>query len=483
MSDRPAKAIVIGAGPAGLTAAYELTRQGQPVVVLESDPEYVGGLARTFRYAGYRMDIGGHRFFSKSKEIEELWTELLGSEMLERKRSSRILYRGQFYSYPLKPMEALSKLGVPEAIRCLASYAAARIRPIRPAKSFEDWVVNQFGRRLYQTFFKTYTEKVWGMSCRELSADWAAQRIGRLSLGVAIRNSVLPASGQKDRQQVVKSLIGSFRYPRLGPGLMWETCAEKVRTLGGQVLLGQTVKTCRYEPEHKTWNVTSHRPDDSQTELRAEHLISSMPIRHLVKLIEPPLPERSFQAAESLRYRDFLLVGVILRDRNRFADNWIYIHDPDVKVGRVQNYKSWSPEMVPDTTFCCYGMEYFCSEGDPLWELEDTDILALAKREIVQLGLTAMEDIVDGVVIRQRKAYPVYDSDYQQHVNTVRAAIEAECPNLQLVGRNGMHKYNNQDHSMMTGLLAARNILAGKRKFDLWAVNEDFHYHESDANT
>jgi len=479
MSERQLKAIIVGAGPAGLTAAYELSKANQPVVVLESDPEYVGGISRTVNYRGYRFDIGGHRFFSKSQEVEDLWTEILGADMLQRPRSSKIYYGGQFYAYPLKPFEALSKLGIFESARCVLSFVAARMHPTENPKSFEDWVVNQFGRRLFEIFFKTYTEKVWGMSCKEISADWAAQRIKGLSLGSAIKNAVLPKRNAKGRDQVVKTLIDTFRYPRLGPGMMWETCARKVRTMGGEVLLGRSVVACRLESRTGEWRVAARTPEGTVEEYQAQHLISSMPIRQLVAELEPGLPPDALRAADSLRYRDFVTVGLILQERNRFHDNWIYIHDPNVKVGRVQNYKSWSPEMVPGANYCSYGLEYFCFEGDGLWTAQDEELIALAKRELEKVQLAVAADVVDGCVIRQPKAYPVYDDAYKQHVQTVRNALHEKCPNLHLVGRNGMHKYNNQDHAMMTAMLTARNIVAGETKYNVWAVNEDGEYHES----
>ena len=479
MRDCPNKAVIVGAGPAGLTAAYELTKQGQRVVVLESDPEYVGGISRTVSYHGYRFDIGGHRFFSKSGEVEDLWTEILGTDMLQRPRSSKIYYGGQFYAYPLKPFEALSKLGIIESCLCVMSFLAARTSPTPNPRSFEEWVVNQFGERLFRIFFKTYTEKVWGMSCKEISADWAAQRIKGLSLGSAIKNALLPKRQPKVRTQLVKTLIDTFRYPRLGPGMMWDACAKKVRSMGGEVLLGRNVTGCRFDDATNSWTVTARTADGRVEEYRGEHVVSSMPVRQLVEQIEPRLPEDVLRSGESLRYRDFLTVGLILRERNRFQDNWIYIHDPGVKVGRVQNYKSWSPEMVPDSKYCCYGLEYFCFEGDGLWTTPEQDLIALAKKELEQVGLAAAADVVDGCVIRQPKAYPVYDDGYKRHVEIIRTALDAHCPNLHLVGRNGMHKYNNQDHAMMTALLAARNILAGEKLYDVWAVNEDGEYHES----
>jgi protoporphyrinogen oxidase len=473
------KAVIVGAGPAGLTAAYELSKQKAPVVVLESDPEYVGGISRTVNYKGFHFDIGGHRFFSKSREVEDLWTEIAGPDMLDRPRSSRIYYRGQFYSYPLKPFEALSKLGLFESTRCMLSFSKARLHPTENPKSFEDWVVNQFGRRLFEIFFKTYTEKVWGMSCQEISADWAAQRIKGLSLGSAIKHALLPQRKPKDRSQVVKTLIDTFRYPRRGPGMMWETCAERVRNLGSSVVMDRRVIGCRFDSASRLWVVMARGRNGELEEYRGEHLVSSMPIRELIAQIEPQLPDAALQAARSLRYRDFLTVGLIVHDRSRFNDNWIYIHDPSVQVGRVQNYKSWSPEMVPDAAYSSYGLEYFCFEGDGLWTTSDRELIELATREIQKVNLAASADVVDGCVIRQPKAYPVYDDAYQQHVDTIRDALEEKYATLHLVGRNGMHKYNNQDHAMMTAMLTARNILAGERKYDVWAVNQDAEYHEA----
>jgi len=479
MSERAIKAVIVGAGPAGLTAAYELSKKGQRVVVLESDPKYVGGISRTVQYHRYRFDIGGHRFFSKSREVEDLWTEILGADMLQRPRSSKIYYGGNFYAYPLKPLEAFSQLGVVESARCVLSFLKARLKPVPSPHSFEDWVVNEFGERLFRIFFKTYTEKVWGMSCKDISADWAAQRIKGLTLGGAIKNALLPNRRSMDRAQVVKTLIDTFRYPRFGPGMMWEACAEKVHVLGGEVLLGRSVEACRFDAASSSWIVTARTADGALEEFHGEHLISSMPIRQLVGQIEPRLPESALRSANSLRYRDFLTIGLILRERNRFNDNWIYIHDPNVKVGRVQNYKSWSPEMVPDPEHCCYGLEYFCFEGDGLWTMTDGDLIALGAKELEQVGLGAAADVIDGCVIRQPKAYPVYDDGYQQHLSIIRSALEAHCRNLHLAGRNGMHKYNNQDHAMITALLAARNILASENKFDAWSVNEDGEYHEA----
>jgi protoporphyrinogen oxidase len=449
--------------------------------VLEADPVYVGGISRTARYKGYHFDIGGHRFFSKSKEVEEFWTEILPNDMLQRPRSSRIFYNGQFYSYPLKGGEALKKLGIIESVRCVLSYLKARAFPIPNPRSFEDWVTNQFGKRLFSIFFKTYTEKVWGMSCKEISADWAAQRIKGLSLTTAIWNSLRPRKPAGSRDKVIKTLIDSFRYPRKGPGMMWEACAEKLKALGGVIEMGRKVVGCAYDADAGLWTVTHQDAEGNTAITHARHVISSAPMRQLAHGLRPHLSDKALKAADSLKYRDFLTVVLILKDRHLFDDNWIYIHDPSVKVGRVQNFKSWSPEMVPDPSMCCYGLEYFCFEGDGLWTSSDEGLIDLAKRELAKIGLARESDVVDGCVVRQPKAYPVYDDNYATHVDTIRKELEARFPTLHLVGRNGMHKYNNQDHAMMTAMLCVANVIAGRPVFDLWRVNQDAEYHEAGA--
>jgi protoporphyrinogen oxidase len=469
---------IIGAGPAGLTAGYLLARNDVPVTVLEADPVYVGGISRTTTYKGFHFDIGGHRFFSKSKEVNALWDEILPDDMLERPRSSRIFYGGKFFAYPLKPFEALTKLGPFKSTLCVLSWLKARFFPVHHPRNFEDWVSNQFGRRLFDTFFKSYTEKVWGMSCREISADWAAQRIKGLSLGSAICHALFPNREPKDKSKVIKTLINSFKYPRKGPGMMWEACAEKMQQFGGKLEMGCPVTGCAYDEIEGTWTVTFRDRHGCEQFLEAEHVISSAPMRELVRGLTPRVSARVERAAFSLNYRDFLTVMLILKERNMFGDNWIYIHDPSVKVGRIQNFRSWSPEMVPDPEKACYGLEYFCFEHDGLWDSSDAELIELAKRELQQIGLAQSGDVTDGCVVRQKKAYPVYNDDYARHVETIREELENRYPNLHLVGRNGMHKYNNQDHAMMTAMLCVENILAETRLYDLWQVNSDAEYHE-----
>ncbi|MDE1895482.1 MAG: NAD(P)/FAD-dependent oxidoreductase [Rhodospirillales bacterium] len=472
-----ASVICIGAGPAGLTAAYLLSRSGVRVTVLEQDPTYVGGISRTETYKGFAFDIGGHRFFSKSQEVERLWDEILDEGFLTRPRKSRIYYRDKLFDYPLRAFDALSKLGVAEATRCIFSYAKARLHPVAQPRNFEEWVTNQFGRRLFQIFFRTYTEKVWGMACTEISADWAAQRIKGLSLFKAIWHALMPQKRNTSRKAVIKTLINSFRYPRRGPGMLWEAAAVKIERQGGSIIKGMKVIEITRE-DNENWKVTAQDQSGTNHEFHARHVISTMPMRELSHALRPGLPIAAQQAADALKYRDFLTVALILKDRNVFDDNWIYIHDPGVKVGRIQNFKSWSPEMTPDQALNCYGLEYFCFEGDGIWSAPDEELVALGTRELVKLGLASAEDIVEGVVVRQPKAYPVYDDHYLDNVDKVRRAMELDYPNLCLIGRNGMHKYNNQDHAMMTAMLAVENILAGRQIYDLWKVNQDAEYHE-----
>ncbi len=473
------RVVIIGGGPAGLTAGYLLAKQGVPVQVLEADPRYVGGLSRTAQYKGFHFDIGGHRFFSKSKAVEDLWTELLPHDMLDRPRSSRIYYRGRFFSYPLRAADALAKLGVIESARCVASYLWAKLLPAPQPRNFEDWVSRQFGRRLFSIFFKTYTEKVWGMDCREISADWAAQRIKGLSLGKAIIQSLGLRRNKGRGDQVIKTLIDSFRYPRKGPGMMWERAARLIEQMNGEVLMGRKVTALEFDRAARVWRVTMQDGDGRQSTVEAAHVISSAPLRELISGITPPLSQQARDAATALRYRDFVMVALILKDRQLFADNWIYIHDPGVKVGRIQNFKSWSPEMVPDPALCCYGLEYFCFEGDGLWTSSDEKLIALAAEELEKLGLAARSDVLDGCVVRSPKAYPVYDDHYAASVSVIRAELERDYPGLHLAGRNGMHKYNNQDHAMMTAMLTVENILADRQLYDVWRVNEDAEYHEA----
>ncbi|BDA72032.1 amine oxidase [Calothrix sp. PCC 7716] len=457
--------LVVGAGPAGLTAAYELVKKGvQPIVLEQSDK--VGGISRTETYKGYHFDIGGHRFYTKVAEVQQLWDEVLGDEFIKTPRLSRIYYQGKFFQYPLSAFDTLYKLGIYESLLILLSYFKVKQQPLPVEDNLEQWVTNRFGVRLYQTFFKTYTEKVWGIPCNQIQAEWAAQRIKGLSLKKAITNALF---GSND----TKTLIKEFNYPLLGPGMMWQRFAEKVETGGGEVHLNTRVLGL----EHNNRRITKviAQQGDNILQFEAEHFISSMPLTTLINRLDPAPPSKVLDAANQLKYRDFLIVSLIIDARDLFPDNWIYIHSPGVKVGRIQNFKNWSPAMVPDARKTCLGMEYFCNAGDSLWEMSNAELIELAKQELGILGLAKGKVVEDGVVIRQPKAYPVYDHEYRQHLGVIQTYLQ-KFENLQTTGRNGMHRYNNQDHSMLTGLLAAKNILG--EKHDLWEVNTERSYHE-----
>lgn len=462
--------VILGAGPAGLTAGYELGKHGVQSVVLEK-ADKVGGISRTETYKGYRFDIGGHRFFTKVQEVQQVWQEILADDFIKVPRMSRIYYKSKFFDYPLSLMNTLTNLGIWESFLILLSYLQAkiqaRLRPGYELTSFEEWVSDRFGSRLYRTFFKTYTEKVWGISCQKIQADWAAQRIQSLSLKKAVINALF-------RSQNAKSLIKEFDYPRLGPGMMWERCQEILEGQGSPVYLDTRV--IRVEREGTRIKHIVAEKDNETFEVTGDHFVSSLPVTALVRKMNPPAPDHVLKAAAGLKYRDFLIVSIVINEPDLFPDNWIYIHSPEFKVGRIQNFKNWSPAMVPDQSKTCLGMEYFCNRGDDLWGMSDQELIKLASREVVDLGLVKSQSLVeDGVVIRQPKAYPVYDGEYRKHLKVIQEYLET-FENLQTVGRNGMHRYNNQDHSMLTALLAAKNILG--EKHDLWNVNVERSYHE-----
>lgn len=465
-------AIVIGGGPAGLTAAYELSKLGVSSTILEADKQ-VGGLSRTVNYKGYRFDIGGHRFFSKVPIINELWQEILKEDFLVRPRLSRIHYNGHFFDYPFKAANALTGLGPVEALLVGFSYSKAKLFPAREENNFEEWVSNRFGRRLYEIFFKTYTEKVWGIPCNEISADWAAQRIKNLSLQEAIRNALL-GSAKSSKGEVITTLIEQFHYPRLGPGQMWEHCQERLAATGNPTLFGVRVQKIKHRNGRVECVVGKERSGEL-IEFGADDFISTMPLRRLIQSLDPAPPEHVLQAALNLRYRDYLTVVLIAKRDNVFPDNWIYIHSPDVKMGRIQNYKNWSPAMVPDGSRTSLGLEYFLWDKDDEWNWSHDRLIDLGIRECRQIGMLEGDEIEDGTVVRMKKAYPVYDQKYQQSVEIIRDYLQS-IPNLQTVGRNGLHRYNNQDHSMLTGIYAARNIVGEKN--DVWSVNTELEYHE-----
>jgi len=465
------RCVVIGAGPAGLTAAHTLVKQGMPAVVFEAD-QAIGGISRTVNYRGYRFDIGGHRFFTKVDAVWEVWREILGDELLERPRMSRIYYNDRFFDYPLKAVNALRVLGPIEAVRILLGYLKVQIFPLPVETNFEQWVTNRFGRRLYEIFFKTYTEKVWGMDCSEIGAEFAAQRIQNLNL----RNAVVDAliGSRRRGGKVITSLIDRFHYPRHGPGMMWERCVEMLAERGVATHLEQRVVRIR----HADGRVQSVELRDSAGQLHeeaADSVISSMPLSELIRCLDPAPPTEVQEAAGLLRYRDYLTVVLIVDQPDLFPDNWIYIHSPEVKVGRVQNYKNWSPDMVPDPRHSSLGLEYFTQDTDDFWHLSDDELIAIGTREAVRIGLVDEADILDGCVVRMPKAYPVYDSRYADAVLQIRGYLDG-LSNLESVGRNGQHRYNNQDHSMLTAIYAAQNLAGAQH--DVWNVNVDEEYHE-----
>jgi len=483
----PGAVVVVGAGPAGLTAAYQLAKRGVACTVVEMDT-VVGGISRTVEREGWRFDIGGHRFYTKVPEVRDLWHELLGpDDFLLRPRLSRIYYDGQYFDYPIRVGNALAGLGPIESIRCGLSFLWVRLHPPKNVDTFEGWTARAFGWRLYRKFFQTYTEKVWGVPATEIQADWAAQRIKSLTLGKAILNAVTP----RDRQGRVTSLIDEFRYPRLGPGMMWERARELVEAQGSKVLLSTRLELIRHRDGRAVTAVTSSVESGeiaresggadgpaepiSTTDWPIDHLISSMPLAELVTVIHPPPPEGVLEAARGLRYRDFLTVALVVPAERGFPDNWIYVHSDKVRVGRVQNFGSWSPELVKDGR-TCLGLEYFVFENDDLWSMADEDLVALGTSELAKLGLIEPSDVEKGYVVRMPKAYPVYDEGYDLRVQVIREWLETQVPNVHPVGRNGMHRYNNQDHSMLTAMLTVESLYG--EEFDTWAVNVESDYHE-----
>jgi protoporphyrinogen oxidase len=464
--------LIIGAGPAGLTAAYHLSKSGEAAIVLEAD-DVVGGISRTVERDGWRFDIGGHRFFTKVSAVEDLWNEILtDDDFLTRPRMSRIFYRGKFFDYPLRAGNALRSLGIIEALRCVGSYAWARIRPPKDQTNFEGWVAARFGWRLYRIFFKTYTEKVWGVPATEIQADWAAQRIKNLSLAKAVINSLMPKRNQKE----ITSLIEEFRYPKLGPGMMWERARELVEAAGTKVVTETRVTKVRHEAGQATAVVGEH--DGVPTEYAVRSVISSMPLPELLKAMDPPVPAEVLAAAEGLAFRDFLTVALVVPEAAGFPDNWIYVHSPDVRLGRIQNFGSWSPYLVKEGR-TCLGLEYFVFEGDDLWDSSDEDLVALGTAELAKLGLIDSDQVEAGYVVRMPKAYPVYDEHYRENVDILRGWLDEHVVNVHPVGRNGMHRYNNQDHSMVTAVLAAENVMGADH--DPWAVNVEEEYHEEQS--
>ena len=471
--------VVIGAGPAGLTAAYQLSKDGVAATILEAD-DIVGGISRTAERDGWRFDIGGHRFFTKVAPVEAVWHEILSDdEFLKRPRLSRIYYQGKYYDYPIKPLNALRNLGFIEAVRCTLSYLWAKVRPPKDQSTLEGYVVADYGRRLYEHFFRTYNIKLWNVDPKYLSSDFGAQRIKGMSLWSAVWEPIRTRlfGSRADRAKQVTSLIEEFQYPKYGPGMMWERCAEIVTERGAELHMETTVTTVRRDPDAKRATaVVARAADGSTVEHAADEVISTMPFSHLLKAMDPPPPAEVVAAADQLRFRDFLTIALVVPVEYGFPDNWIYIHAPEVQVGRIQNFGQWSPYLVKDGR-TCLGLEYFVFEGEGLWSKPDDELVALGTQELAALGLVDPSRVEAGYVVRMPKAYPVYDEDYKANVAVLRRWLEAHVPNVHPVGRNGMHKYNNQDHSMLTAMLTVENIL-GRGDHDIWSVNVEEEYHE-----
>ena len=458
---------VLGGGPAGLTGAYALGLRNHRAVVFEADGT-VGGIAKTVEFNGYRFDLGGHRFFTKLKQVERLWEHLMGDDFLTRPRLSRIYFAGKYFAYPLTAKDVLGRLGLFESARCAFSYLWAQRRRDPNPETFEQWVTARFGKRLYDAFFRTYTEKVWGIPGTEIRSQWAAQRIKNFSLWKA----GLTIVGLK--RDDVTTLIEEFKYPRLGPGQMWERLQARLES---EFEIPVELKHRCTQIKHENNRVTSvvvQRNGDVM-EHPVDGVLSTLPLKNLIHSLEPAPPQEVRDAADRLRYRDFCLVALMTTEAEPFPDNWIYIHDPGTRAGRVQNFGSWSEEMVvPGTT--CLGVEYFCFEGDDIWEMSSEEAVEMAKNEMAKIGLIDPDKVFDGVKVRVPKAYPTYDLEYEPAVETIREYL-ATFHNLQACGRNGLHRYNNQDHSMWTAILAAFNLAEGM-SYDVWSVNTEEVYHE-----
>jgi protoporphyrinogen oxidase len=513
--------VIVGAGPAGLAAAWELLERTEVVPVVLEASEHMGGIARTVEYRGNRIDIGGHRFFSKSDRVMEWWLRFLPLQrlpegaarityqnasrpiaagegpdperedrvMLLRPRRSRIYHRRQLFDYPISlSPDTVRKLGIGRTFRIGLSYLRAAAFPIRPEENLEQFFVNRFGRELYRTFFKDYTEKVWGVPCERISAAWGAQRVKGLSITRAVlhflRTALRRGGGDVAQKGTETSLIEQFLYPKYGPGQMWDEVAAAVKARGGRVLTGRVVEGLERDGDRVRFVGVRNLATGDRERLAADWVFSSMPVKDLVAALDPPPPLAVRDLAAGLVYRDFVTVGLLLdrlrlreKDGSPLRDNWIYVQEPDVRVGRIQIFNNWSPWLVADPSKVWLGLEYFCDEGDALWRLADAELVELAAVELARIAIADREAVLDGVVLRMPKTYPAYLGTYDRFPE-LRAWLDG-VENLFLVGRNGMHRYNNQDHSILTAMVAVDNIVAGRRdKANLWEVNTEEEYHE-----
>ncbi|MDR1958036.1 MAG: NAD(P)/FAD-dependent oxidoreductase [Planctomycetaceae bacterium] len=476
------KVVIMGAGPAGLSAGYELTKEGIATLLVEKEKQ-VGGISKTIRcemstrtdtvsekVTNY-FDLGGHRFFTKFAEVNDLWQEVLGDRFRKTPRLSRIYYNDRFFNYPLTAMNALMGVGLADTVKILLSYFAAKIHPSKTENTFEEWVSNRFGKKLFLIFFKTYTEKVWGIPCSEIQAEWAAQRIKGLSLYSAVMNALL-----KPKKSKITTLIDRFDYPEFGPGMMYNEMSSRILDQQGSVRLKERVVKVHHAGNRVT-AVETEDADGETTLHEGTDFLSSIPITELVQILSPEAPEKVIHAAKSLKYRSLVTVDIMVDQEELFPDNWIYIHSPEVKLGRIQNFKNWSPSMVGSSARSTLGLEYFCNENNGFWTMPDDKIFAQASEEVSKIKICERDRIEDFLVVRVPKAYPVYDMDYPQHIRLIREYLDL-FENLQPIGRYGLFKYNNMDHSILTGLYAAKNIQAGKKIHDIWNINTDEEYHE-----
>jgi protoporphyrinogen oxidase len=465
------KVVIMGGGPAGLTTAYDLAKNGVTNIVLEKDRQ-VGGISKTIVYKDYYFDLGGHRFFTKFPEVNELWQEILAKNFKKTPRLSRIYYRNKFFNYPLTPINALFGVGIGTTLVIILSYLKAKIFPSRSETTFEQWVSNRFGKKLFSMFFKTYTEKVWGISCASIQAEWAAQRIKGLSLSTAIYNALF-----KPKNTKIKTLIDEFDYPVYGPGMMYNEMKTKAEQTGAAKIRSNCEVVTINHTDFTVKSIEYLDANGNRQLLEGSQFVSSIPITELIERMHPPVAPVVLAAAQKLRYRSLITIDIIINQPVIFPDNWIYIHSPEVKLGRIQNFKNWSANMVPDPQKSTLGLEYFCNEHDDLWELPDAELFELAAAEVAKIQICQKAAIEDYLVVRVPKAYPVYNLGYQESLAQVEQFLR-RFSNLQLVGRYGLFKYNNMDHSIMTGLYASRNIQAGDRHYDTWSINVDDEYHE-----